>query len=313
MPWYADGPSAPPAAGTPSGSSTGYLSGISQQSGIALGQGASPQSTGLDYFPYLYTGVKVNPAIGTVPDPTFKRSRSYSDKHPSVLTVQQHFMDSGNDNIHHWAYLLALAGYRGDMTPAQAAEYSQQASMNGVFDAHLSFLKDAANLYGTGKKITPNDYLKQLLDYRLGPNWNGDVASLTAANAGKLNANAAKTTTQTSRSVDLMSNEDAKGMVRGMLQQELGRDPTQAEYEDFVATLHSAESANPSVSRTTTTTDGSGNSSQKTGTHGGLGQSGTEQVLYDRLRKKPSWGEWQAVGTYAPALYEALGAAVPGA
>lgn len=307
---FTDGPSAPPPAGT---ASSGYLSGISAQSGIALGQ-SSPQGTGLDFFPYLYMGDRFRPATGTLPgNPEAKHASTYVDRHPSVLTVQQHFMDSGNDNIHHWAYLLALAGYRGDMTPKQAAEYAQMASMNDVFDAHLAFLKDAANLYGTGKKITPNQYLHQLLDYRLGKSWNGDISSLTAENANSLNPDQPKTTTQTSRSVDLMSNEDAKGLVRSMLQQQLGRDPTQAEYEDFVATLHSAESSNPSISRTTTTTDGSGNTSIRNRTRGGLGQAGTEQALYEHLKNQPSWGEWQAVGTYAPALFEALGAAVPGA
>lgn len=304
-----------PQPGTPApGGSTGYLQGISQDSGIPIG-GQPQASQGLDFFPYLYTGTKHTPATGTLPgNPEAKSAGTYADTKNSVLDAQTRFSNSGNDNIHHWAYLLALAGYKGDMTPQQAAEYAKGSTLNDVLDMHLNFLKDAANLYGMGQKITPNQYLKKLLDFRLGDGWDGKFSSLTPDKADALGSGITpKTTTQTTRSVDLMSNEDAKGLVRGMLQQELGRDPTQAEYEDFVATLHSAQRANPSVSTSTVTTDGNGNGTQTVRSSGGLSDAGINQALYEHLRQQPTWAEWQAVGTYAPALFEALGAAVPGA
>jgi hypothetical protein len=272
--------------------------------------GVSSGLQGTDYFPYLYLGDAHYKATKYSSANAAEYGANHPDRSRSVLQSQQQFMDSGNENIHHWAYLLALAGYNGPMSPEQAAEYSKTAPMNDVFELHLSFLKDAANLYGTGKKITPQQYLKQLLDYRLGDQWNGNLKGLTAESASKLGTNETKTTSQTTRSVDLMSNEDAKGLVRGMLQQELGRDPTQAEYEDFVATLHSAQRANPSISTATQTVDENGNSTQSVRSRGGLNEAGMQQALYEDLRKKPAWGEWQAVGTYAPALFAALGATV---
>lgn len=180
---------------------------------------------------------------------------------------------------------------------------------------HKSLLSDAADQFNVlRRKVTPAQLMKEMLRYRLGDQWDGKLGSLTPENAASLGGTslAGKHTT-TSRSVDLMSPEDAKGMVRSLLQQELGRDPTQAEYEDFIATIHAAERANPSISRTTYTTNESGNTtSSSTTTRGGLSASGYEQALYEKARKMPSWGIWQAMGTYAPALFEALDAPISG-
>jgi hypothetical protein len=114
-----------------------------------------------------------------------------------------------------------------------------------------------------------------------------------------------------------MNPEDAKNLVRGMLQQELGRDPTQGEYEDFLSAIHAAEAQDPTTQKTTSTYTLDNNdqlrlASQNTVTHAGIGAAGVEQLAYERAQQQPSWAEWQAMGTYAPALFAALGATVPG-
>lgn len=320
----------PPPAGQPSDSSNGYLSGLADQSGIPLDAGSYSGATGYstqqnhsvnDPFIYAGTNPKITKKTNATVAENILNTGGTGTLGSRLSDLQRKFIESSNENKQHWAYLLALTGYAGqsNLSPKDAADFAKTASLQDVLAMHQQFLMDAADQFNLYKrKITPEQMMKQMLDFRFGEKWGSNINTLTADKAGQLQSGlgsgSGKTITSTQKSVDLMSNEDAKGLVRAMLQQELGRDPTQAEYEDFVATLHSAERANPSISKTTSTYDANGNLvNSSTNSSGGLSQAGAEQALYDNLRQQPSYGIWQAIGTYAPALFEALGAAVPGA
>lgn len=137
------------------------------------------------------------------------------------------------------------------------------------------------------------------------------------------------TATDTSVTRDIMDPNDAMALTRAMLQRELDRDPTKAEMEDFVAAVQAAQRSNPtrtssSTTRTTVqsettnrrgrTVDSSSDvdTSSSSTQQSGITQAGIQDILLRRTRANPDWAEWQAVGTYAPALFEALGATVPG-
>lgn len=307
------------------GSASNYLNAFAAQQGIDLnapGGGttaysAADQRTFAD--PYIYMGEhKITKKTNANVAESILASGG-SVQGSTLTDLQAQFLQQKQDYQRHWAYLLALTGYAGSdvaSDPTKAAAWAKNAPQQDVLAAHKAFLQDAAeqfNLYR--RKITPNGLMKEMLQYRLGTNFDGNINSLDPSKAAALAAGTglAGTHTSTQKTLDFMSPTDAKGLVRGMLQQQLGRDPTQAEYEDFIATIHAAEAANPSTSTTTYTTDSQGNTTNSsTKTSGGLSQSGLDQTLYQKARSLPSWAVWQAVGTYAPALFQALDAPVSG-
>lgn len=312
-------PSADSSPSSPSGS-TGAIAGYSSSTGIPLA-GVSGVLGGQDPSdPYVYAPIRQVKAGKNTNANVAEYSSIAAPKFPgrTVSQLQADFLHNKQEDQRHWAYLLALVGYAGidNSDPKKAAEFSKTAPLQFVLDAHQKLLQDAAAQLAMGRKITPQQLIREQLKYRFGNKFNGNINSLTAAGAGSLGSDGtslAGTHTQTSRSVDLMSPADAKGLVRATLQQQLGRDPTQGEYEDFVATIHAAEHAHPSTSTTTYTTDEQGNTTnQNTVTRGGINQSGYDQLLYEKAKQMPSWAEWQAVGTYAPALFAALDAPISG-
>lgn len=249
---------------------------------------------------------------------TFTPSSSWNTEH-TMSSLERKFANSGNDAIRHMAFLLSLAGYGpGASTVQDAAKNAAQLSLPDVQKMYHDLLLNASQAYLMHRNLTPQDLLKEQLGYRLGAKWDGNLSKLTPATAGSLviggagGAGGPGTTTSHSTSVDYLSPEDAKGMIRTSLQQQLGRDPTNAEYQDFIAMLHGAEAHNPQSSTTTQTIDANGNATTHSTTSGGLSQSGIDQAIYDKARQSPDWGVWQAMGTYAPALFAALGSPISG-
>lgn len=288
----------------------------------------------------VYTGDEgmygAQKAAGT----TVGKGRSRTPRQVPISQLQSDFAKLSPREQRKWASWLALAGYAGSVDLDQVKDAVDQMSQPEVEDAYNSLLKDAAQWYGAGHNLTPKALLRQRIAYRLGGigvDFKGDLDSLVGKN-GELNlskysglawgaerAHVGDTysTTTTQKSVDFMDPADARNLTRAMLQQQLGRDPTDGEYEDFIAMLHNAEKANPSVSRTTYNyeyqddpTADAGASWQATGantvTHSGITESGEQQLAYEKAQQNPDWAEWQAVGTYAPALFDALGSTVSG-
>lgn len=227
--------------------------------------------------------------------------------------------------------LLAIGGFAGSVSLADIDEAVREASQQDARNAYLALLETASDyLMGTGRMVTPDEVLRSAIAYRLsgsGIDWNGNFDTFKSgvpkamieqfSESSGISTPQPGTYTTTYKSVDLMNPHDAKGLTRAMLQQELGRDPTQAEYEDFLATLHAAERADPTVTTQTSryVLDRNDNlrlASQKTVTDQGIGAEGLAQVALEKAQSNPQWAEYQAVGTYFPALLSALGATVPG-
>lgn len=326
---FMDNGSTPPPAGAPSTSTGGaFANYLGQAQAIGASGGAGPMLNqgvgGTTAYtmsrsqsfqdPYIYVGTTPRHKAGKYTGSNAAEFGANPQIQGSTLSdLQREFIQMDAEKKRHWAYLMALTGYAGGSVaadPAKAADFAKTAPLAQVISMHEQFLQDAADQFNIyRRKITPDGLMNEMLAYRLGKSFSGDLNSVTPGGAGGLGG----THTTTSKSIDYLNPQDAKDMVRNMLQQQLGRDPSQAEYEDFLATIHGAEARNPSVSSTTYTTDAQGNTTnQSSVTHGGLTQSGVDQLLYEKAKSLPSWAVWQAVGTYAPALFQALDAPVSG-
>lgn len=232
--------------------------------------------------------------------------------------------------------LLAIAGFAGAIDLADIDEAVAESSQLDARDAYKNLLSTAAEYYTMqGLRVTPDDVLRSHIAYRLqgsGVNWNGNFnvfdkgiakafkeMDADLEGASELGPSIPKefTDVRTDTAVDYMNPADAKALTRSMLQQELGRDPTQGEYEDFLSAIMAAERENPTTQTTTTKYELDPNNqlgiaSQRTVQHGGMTSAGYDQLLREQAQSQPGWAEWQAMGTYAPALFAALGSTVPG-
>lgn len=247
---------------------------------------------------------------GTLPDGT----KGWVDTTPNfsipVADALAIFDDLDNDAIRTLAAKLAMAGYAGSISKDKVSAFVDDASKIEVRDAYMNLLNDAADRYASGKNIDPMDLLDEMVKFRAGDaNIFDEDGNLDMSKVGTYGKPRTVTTTSTSR--DILNPDDARAITQGILQQELGRDPTDAEYEDFVDTLQAAVKRNPRHTTTTSRYDADGNLvSQDQTTSGGMSESALALRAQEEARSQPDWAEWQAVGTYAPALMQALGATV---
>lgn len=323
-------------------SSSGQLATIQQRYGITPGQAPSGSGSGAKpTATYIYLGKKQLPTTPDFSSPLNGKAseKAYGHNTGPVLgdlnTVMKEFANASIADQREMAALLAMAGYTGQAVDlSQINEYVQSTTLPDIEAAYANLLQDAASRYGAGQSITPNQLLQNAIKYRLhaaGVDWHGSLNDIwdNKSNSLKLDLpgtrqsvvpkdGQTKTLTSTSVSRDIMDPQDAKGLTRAMLQQELGRDPTQAEFEDFVAMLQHAQHANPSTSTTSSTQRYDASLGQwvsagsNTTTHSGISAQGLQELAQEKAQQNPDWAEWQAVGTYAPALFNALGATVSG-
>lgn len=308
--------------------------------GVVPGAPAQQQGPAMPVF----LGIVTTPA-----DPSKDSSEggSAAVRGPKVgdaMKLLQEFEKADRQEQRRMALLLTVAGFTGSTELDNAAEYAADLSLGEVVDAYASLLEVASGKWAAGQRVTPDQLLTQAINFRLPGrvDWDGDynslVAALTESEVGGF-TNPAKekrrkdkelsleeamspagtySSTSTSVSRDIMDPNDAMALTRGLLQRELGRDPTQAEFEDFIGTLQGAQQANPSSTTATRTytLDDDGrvvSDNQTSSTQSGIGAAGLADVALRKARSQPTWAEWQAVGTYAPALFQALGSTVPGA
>lgn len=155
----------------------------------------------------------------------------------------------------------------------------------------------SAKMYSRGVKATPWELLE-----RYGTDPLGNKKALGPV-----------TTTSISKNVNLSSPRDANTLVDAALSDRLGRSATKAEKKAFLAALNKAEKKEPTTTKTTTTTTGSGtenvSSTSNTESSGGVNATSFAQE-YALGHNKDEAGQYQALATYMPAFFQALGAPV---
>lgn len=254
----------------------------------------------------------------------------------SIDSLLRSFEEMDRKEQRRLALLLTIGGFAGSVSLEDAGVAARDLTLNETLNAYLDLLNDAAGRYARGQNISPEQLLEQNVAYRLprGSEWDGSYSGLTEILAQNdinisdvdeeekdLSGTFTSTSSSSNVSRDVMDPNDAMALTRAMLQRELGRDPTKAEFEDFIGAVQNAQRTNPTRTNSSTTTtytkDKKGrvvdtDNSSTSSTQSGISQAGIEDVLLRRARQNPDWAEWQAVGTYAPALFQALGATVPG-
>lgn len=305
----------PPAPAAPSYSTgfltetAGNLEAVRRQNAMAL------QGTGTG-SPYVWLGSEKSPRI--------KKQAPEGRWHnlKNIDTLMSEFEAEPNEKKRQMAKLLALAGYLDVPYAKTLDETITQANLMDVTDAYAALLKDASARFAAGQNMSPDALLEMNIRYNLAAS--GLDLKDVQGKDGKLNIDSLfkkvtgkdkpHTEVTKSKSYDIWSPEDARGLARQTLQSVLGRDPSEAEYEDFIAALHKEQRDNPTIETTRTHYDAQGNAtSQRTSRTGGLGEAGIQELARQEAESAPDFAEWQAVGTYFPAVMQALGAAVPGA
>lgn len=291
-------------------------------------QGRFPDGDPLGFE--VYVGTTKSP---TAPDTPrgFGDSTAYTKtKHKkTVFSLMRELEKADKEEQREMALALVLGGYGNQWSTLQdAREQAAEMSLGDLLTNYTELLDEAAGKLAMGIPVTPEQVLAKNIAYRLPGKveWDGDLSSLPSATAPTKGAGGeeegedpftgTKTQTSTDISRDIMDPNDAMALTRGMLQRELGRDPTKAEFEDFIGTLQGAQMANPSRTKSTlSTTFEEGelvDTSRTSTTHSGIGAEGLADIALRKARSNPGWAEWQAVGTYGPALISALGSVVPG-
>jgi hypothetical protein len=201
---------------------------------------------------------------------------------------------------------------------------SSEADPVQVRQTYASILKDVQQAQMQGVNVSPFGYVNSLIKK------NGfDPTKIPAKKDWNPATSAAgfKPSTQTVTSVYDMDGAQAEAMLTQTLQQALGRDPSKAEIEDFVDAVKTRALEDPSTQTTRTmrgdrsgladnntqvsvTTQGGKSYSTIQSVNDGFGQDEAALLAQKRAENAPDYASSQAVGTYFPALLQALGSTV---
>lgn len=319
--------------GMPPAGSTNYLSNQAAQLNVdsprpSAGSGSAAPTSG----PVVYVGetkeLPTNPATGSpywYGQPI--ESRQYVS--PDVLMVQ---FDGWNaKRKRQIARRLAKGGFipvdlRMDET---LDEYLDRLSIGDIRSGYENLLMQAVQAaeVDPNTKLSPMRILDKAVDYNRGVLFTDagtapSGRSTTPSGGSTIDAGptikelrGGKTFTTTQKRIDIYRKEDAEALIRQVLSNELGRVPTEDEYADFVDALNAESRDNPSVVKTSQTYSKSGRRVVETENKvkAGLSRSAVNNFATEWAEEQPGAAEWQAIGTYFPALLGALGAVVPGA
>jgi len=162
-------------------------------------------------------------------------------------------------------------------------------SYDDVAKLWKSVVDQAAATYTAGKKVTP---------------W-----ALISLRGKQMVGGKPANKTTTSTSVEEMDPAQARLMVERSASELLGRAPTSAELEDFIAKAQTIARANPNVTKTTTEYDFAGDPvGQSSISSGGADvvSAQAQVAATDAAKQDEEYGAYQAAGVYMPWLMDAL-------
>lgn len=204
---------------------------------------------------------------------------------PKVMTQAEAQMQ-----WYHWTPQQQLAWAK----KAYALGYLQ--SPTDVDGAHALWdreVGEATNYYQAGKTtVSPWDVLE------LNAGSNSDVLK----KRGTMNPDGSITHTNTS--IDLSDKASVEALASQVLQQALGRDPTQSEVNTYYNTIRGQEQSHPTTTTQTTTAAGDTSST----TSGGFGADDASEMLKQQIQNDPEYAKYQSGTTYYGAALSALGA-----
>jgi len=116
-----------------------------------------------------------------------------------------------------------------------------------------------------------------------------------------------RTVTQTQKTYNLSTAEDAHALFQGAAQALLGRDPTKSEIARFKGTLNKYEQSNPAMTTTTSDYLGSDLQNQTSTTTGGVTAASQQLMAQEEAKKDPEYGAYQAATNGMNWLMEMIG------
>lgn len=241
------------------------------------------------------SGLSSGQAIG--PRVYFGSAWTYDRSDRTTTKYQRDDTDSVEGGVMRWYQMSDEERSAIGMRLYRAGILKSATDYDGAFSAWKYAVQEAGNFYtasGGTKKITPWQFLSIL---------EGNAA-------GKAGGGGPRTTTQTSRSVNLPSAADAEAAVKTIFQEAFGRDPNKGELSRYSSLLIGKAKANPSVSTTTQTVDANGNATSSTTSSGGISAAGLQQSLLDEAQRDPEYGAYQAATSYMSALMKSIAAPV---
>lgn len=293
-----------PSAGSTGSSTTGYLAAERARLGVTAGPTAGPAQG-----PVVFASPQTRVPTPNSPDRPYQVIDRPATK--SVTELMLEFDEMDRKEKRKLAKRLALGGFFSDSPRMGESldEFVARKTLGEVTDAYGRLISEASGRFmSAGQQITPDALLQQHIDYNqsagglFGKGGKGAGAGEEAPFTGT------KKYTQTN--IDIYSPSQARGVIRQVLLAELGREPTEDEFADFRDALNDDVRDNPTTSTTSTKYVEGEAVSSTTRTRGGV-DAGDAAVEW--AQSQPGWAEWQAVGTYFPALMSTLGAGVPGA
>lgn len=291
-----------PTAGSGS-STTGYLAAERSRLGVTAGPTAGANMGG----PVVFAAPQTRVPTPNSPDRPFQVVDRPATK--SITQLMLEFEEMSNKAKRKLAKRLALGGFFSDSPRMgeSVEEFVARKSLGEVIDAYGRLLGEASGRFmSAGQQITPEALLQQHIDYNQSQS-GGLFGKGGAGSAEEAPFTGTKKYTQTN--IDIYSPSQARAVIRQVLLAELGREPTEDEFADFRDALNDDVRDNPTVSTTRTRYEEGEAVSSTTRTRGGVdaGDAATEWA-----QSQPGWAEWQAVGTYFPAVMNTLGSGVPG-
>lgn len=207
---------------------------------------------------------------------------------------------------------LALAGYFGAPRVGESLDdFVASIPLAQLEEAWGQVVMETAQKNANGVWVTPDQNIQQQIDYNQSAAKGTSLEGwYTGASGGTEGEDPNRTEKFVSVSRDIFSASQAKGLIRGVLQQELGRDPTAEEFEDFITALQTKQRENPTRTVQRTIYRDGDPVRQSTTSTGGIDPA---EFALEQAQANPDWAEWQAIGTYFPAVMNTLGAGVPGA
>jgi len=156
--------------------------------------------------------------------------------------------------------------------------------------AYTGILSQLAKMTAAGNYVTFDDYLSTYLKN-------------TAATRPS-------SYTNTSSQVNITDPHAARQMLINTLQNSLGRDPTASEFQAFLSSVHAAERANPTVTKTTYKLNKVGNYDVSNQTTSGGVDPSAYTADYGSTHNQHEHAAYQAATSYFDALRQAVGAVV---
>lgn len=234
----------------------------------------------------VYMGDIIAPKVKARYDEDFAQTESDA-KAAEGQSIGDNIVEA--QNLRGWLY--DESRYNDIVKRARAVGLNPQ-SFDDVEKLWDKALERASLAFATGQKVTPWAILGMM---------------------GKNSQGGKSTRTTTDVAIDEMDPATARRMVQNAAKELLGKDPSEAQVDDFIARAQLVARSNPRVTKTTSQLGFDGAIESQSSITTGGGQAVSDQAALEAeemMKADPEYGEIQASTTYMNALMDAINSPV---